>query len=83
MLCVDGSISATRFNKLMCIYHYFSRVTASPPEGTVTFERRGLVAPPAWERSDAVFTKLHVDSSGTIEMNGGGMLQVRAIFLSL
>lgn len=69
-------ISAVRANKLKCLFYYFARVTAMMPEGTVTFARQVLVNPPQWDRSTSTFTKLHIDSKGTIENEGQGMLQV-------
>ena len=52
------------------------RVTRSMPEGVVTFHRQVLATPPRWEKSSSLFTSLHVDSEGTIEDHGHGMLQV-------
>ena len=74
---LDGSISSMRFNKLLCLCHYFSRVTSKIPNGVITFERKVLTSSPSWEKSRSLFTKLHVDSQGTIELGGQGMLQVR------
>ena len=70
------SISSARFNKLTCICHYFDRVTSRMPDGVLTFQRKVLVVAPSWENSTATFTNLHVDSTGTIESNGHGMIQV-------
>lgn len=62
--------------KLKCLFHYFARVTSHMPEGVLTFSRQVLHPAPQWERSEASLTKLRVDSTGTIEDNGHGMLQV-------
>ncbi len=45
----------------------------------MTFARQVLGDPPQWDRSEARFTKLHIDSKGTIENDGHGMLQVGAV----
>ena len=62
--------------KLKCLFHYFARVTSHMPEGVLTFSRQVLHPAPQWERSEASLTNLRVDSTGTIEDNGQGMLQV-------
>ena len=72
-------ITPTRFNKLACLFHYFARVTSVLPEGVITFERKVLISPPSWEKSEALFTNIHVDSKGTIERNGQGMIQVSSV----
>lgn len=69
------SISQDRENKLRCLFHYFTRVTAKMPLGVVTFERQVLKDPPHWENSSTLLTKLHVISEGSIEDKGHGMLQ--------
>ena len=46
------------------------------PEGVVTFHRQVLATPPQWEKSSSLLSRLHVDSEGTIEDDGQGMLQV-------
>ena len=46
------------------------------PEGVVTFHRQVLATPPQWEKSSSLLSHLHVDSEGTIEDDGHGMLQV-------
>ena len=47
------------------------------PEGVVTFHRQVLATPPQWEKSTLPLSRLHVDSRGTIEDQGHGMLQAR------
>ena len=76
VLSLGRIVSATRFNKLSCICHYFDKVTSAPPNGVITFERRVLSSSPSWEGSSSLLTQLHADSKGTIECNGQGMLQV-------
>lgn len=71
------SSSSVKVEKLKCILSYFTRVTSKMPEGVVTFSRQVCVDPPQWDKCTHVFTKLRVDSEGTIEDNGHGMLQVR------
>lgn len=52
----------------------------SAPTGLVTFERRHLPRTqfPRWDKNETPISniKLHVSSTGTIEWNGLGMLQV-------
>ena len=62
-------------NNLSCIV--FFRVTKSMPVGVVTFHRQVLTMPPQWEKSSSLLSSLHVDSRGTIEDHGHGMLQVQ------
>lgn len=72
-----GVAEPSQINKLACLFHYFHRVTSHhPPQGTLSFERRVLQRPPDWESSMCPLSQLHVDSTGTIEGNGDGMLQV-------
>ncbi len=73
---MKNSISQDGENKLRCLFHYFTRVTTSMPEGVLTFQRQVLEDPPTWGSSQTLLTKLHVTSQGTIEDNGHGMLQV-------
>ena len=58
------------------VNYYFSRVTKSMPEGVVTYHRQVLATSPQWEKSSSALSCLHVDSQGTIEDHGHGMLQV-------
>ena len=83
-----GVVETSQTHKLACLFHYFKRVTSSPPGGTLSFERRVLssslygsapslgASPPCWESSTRPLAQLHVDSAGTIEGHGHGMLQV-------
>ena len=67
-----------QLNKLKCIFHYFERVlsSSSPPTGAVTFTRQVLKDPPNWDQCMKPFTAMHITSSGCIEDDGHGMLQV-------
>ncbi|CAH1983932.1 unnamed protein product [Acanthoscelides obtectus] len=66
--------------KLRCLIHYFRRVTERCPVGVLTFERRFIhrSTMPRWDMLDNIIgrTKLHVNSAGTIEDDGIGLLQV-------
>ncbi|KAJ8922080.1 hypothetical protein NQ315_008721 [Exocentrus adspersus] len=66
--------------KLKCLMHYFRRVTSKPPVGVVTFERKFIPrgSMPRWDTLDNNLgnTKIHINSSGTIEDDGLGFLQV-------
>ncbi|XP_057658319.1 poly(ADP-ribose) glycohydrolase-like [Diorhabda carinulata] len=68
------------FEKFKCIFNYFRMVTTSPPLGVITFERKHTPKSlmPRWDTLDNNIghTKIHIDSSGTIEDNGLGFLQV-------
>lgn len=74
---LHSSAEPVRVEKLKCILSYFTRVTSQVPEGVVTFTRQVCVDPPQWDKCTSTFTQLRVDSEGTIEGNGHGMLQVR------
>ena len=69
-------IESKKLHKLKCILHYFERVVSATPTGTITFTRQVCTNLPAWEQSHQLLSKLHVTSTGTIEDNGHGMLQV-------
>lgn len=76
----DTSDSNSIVEKLKCILNYFRRICSSetPPTGTVTFSRR-YIPPgslPDWSKSTKPLPKLHIRSSGCIEDEGAGMLQV-------
>ncbi|KAF4517951.1 hypothetical protein B566_EDAN005318 [Ephemera danica] len=62
--------------KIKCILNYFKRVTETTPKGVITFTRKVLGEEIDWPGSNQLFTKLHVNSTGTIEDDGLGMLQV-------
>lgn len=72
--------------KIKCICHYFRRVCptesdrSNVPTGCVTFERRiiPLSDLPNWSASSKPLgvTPLHINSAGTIEDQGVGLLQV-------
>ncbi|CAH0558994.1 unnamed protein product [Brassicogethes aeneus] len=66
--------------KLKCIIYYFKRVTNKNPTGVITFERKHISRTnmPRWDNLENNLgnTKIHVNSSGTIEDDGLGFLQV-------
>ncbi|KAK2178363.1 hypothetical protein NP493_546g02053 [Ridgeia piscesae] len=72
----DGIPQRTR-EKLKCLLHYFKTVTEHMPQGNITYSRQVLKRHdlPNWETRQDFFPKLRVDSGGTIEDNGEGMLQ--------
>ncbi|XP_050391960.1 poly(ADP-ribose) glycohydrolase isoform X1 [Patella vulgata] len=66
-----------KFQKLKCIFHYFERVTSKMPRGIVTFTRQFIQNTPNWENChEKLPEQIHVSSSGTIEDDGFGLLQV-------
>lgn len=76
--CGGTSDSNSVLEKLKCILNYFRRICKSCPQGTVTFSRR-YMSPgsfPNWGKSTKQLPKLHITSSGFIENEGSGMLQV-------
>ena len=64
--------------KLKCIINYFRRIGSSAPQGVVTFCRKYLSSSsfPNWSKSRKFLPKLHITSTGYIEDEGCGMLQV-------
>jgi len=64
--------------KLKCLFHYFRKVTSKEPCGTVSFRRQNIDknSIPDWKSSKKQLCKLHVMSSGTIDDDGIGMLQM-------
>ncbi|BES88115.1 poly(ADP-ribose) glycohydrolase [Nesidiocoris tenuis] len=64
--------------KLKCFVNYFRRIVGERPSGVVTYTRRHVRQSelPRWSNSDAKLCQLHVSSSGTIEDEGGGMMEV-------
>ena len=52
------------------------------PTGVLTFKRQLVHDPPKWEDSKAQLTQLHVSSTGMIEDDGEGMLQVGGFIMS-
>lgn len=65
--------------KIKCICSYFTTVCKKVPLGVVTFTRRSLKPSllPNWETDDSTFDSLiHISTTGTIEEDGIGMLQV-------
>ena len=65
--------------KLKCLFNYFRRVTLTPPERLVTFERRSLQPDsfPTWHTMDQVLFDIGLDvrEQGLIE-DAEGMLQL-------
>lgn len=74
------SNSESVMEKLKCILHYFRRVCTKEPTGVLTFTRRTVESGscPDWTSSDIPIgaTPLHVNSNGTIEDDGFGLLQI-------
>ncbi|KAF7991985.1 hypothetical protein HCN44_010786 [Aphidius gifuensis] len=70
--------SSAVVEKLKAICHYFRRVTASTPEGTITIQRRYIPKEncPRWDKLTDQLSQLHITSKGTIEAEGAGLLQV-------
>lgn len=73
-----GGTNSVKTEKLQAIFHYFKRIIKEMPKGTITFQRQVVESSdmPDWERCNTLFGKLHVSTSGTIEDNGTGFLQV-------
>ncbi|XP_057337113.1 poly(ADP-ribose) glycohydrolase-like [Microplitis mediator] len=73
-----GEKPSTVTEKLKCLLHYFRRVTASAPEGTITIKRRFISKDncPKWDKANCPLPPLHITSKGTIETDGVGLLQV-------
>lgn len=70
-----GKPEQRKLEKLQCIVHYFRRVLQEEPKGIVTFSRQ-MISGHNWQGSMENLSWLHVSSTGTIEDNGEGMLQV-------
>ncbi|XP_077295766.1 poly(ADP-ribose) glycohydrolase-like isoform X2 [Arctopsyche grandis] len=72
--------SKSVLEKLKCICHYFRRVCKKVPCGVVTFTRASveITKCPNWSKSNALIgsVPIHIDSKGTIENEGAGLLQV-------
>ncbi|XP_072397640.1 poly(ADP-ribose) glycohydrolase-like [Diabrotica undecimpunctata] len=68
------------YEKFKCMFNYFRMITSSVPVGVVTFERKYVPKTeiPRWDslENNLGNIKVHIDSSGTIEDNGLGFLQV-------
>ncbi|XP_054711847.1 poly(ADP-ribose) glycohydrolase-like isoform X2 [Uloborus diversus] len=62
--------------KLKCLFNYFKRITTKEPSGTVSFHRQYIEEMPNWEDSVRGIRPAVVRSSGFIETEGQGMLQV-------
>lgn len=68
--------------KIKCICNYFRRVCSRMPAGVLTFQRR-YINPKQfidWSKCDAIVGRdtvpIHINSEGTIEDEGKGLLQV-------
>ncbi|GAB1602921.1 poly(ADP-ribose) glycohydrolase-like [Argonauta hians] len=70
------NVNPCSLEKLKCILHYFKRVTNKMPSGTVTFQRQYLNKFPDWQASTKTLTNFYCSSTGTIEDNGAGFLEV-------
>ncbi|KJE92319.1 poly(ADP-ribose) glycohydrolase, variant 1 [Capsaspora owczarzaki ATCC 30864] len=62
--------------KLRCLFHYFERVRKQMPTGTLTFERQLITASFDWASCTSTLTKLLVRTTGTIEDDAPGLLQL-------
>eukprot|EP00058_Branchiostoma_floridae_P010542 XP_002596030.1 hypothetical protein BRAFLDRAFT_118079 [Branchiostoma floridae] len=69
-------VDRRRAEKLKTLVHYFKRVTARMPCGTLTFRRQSFPKMPVWKTCKDPLTRLHVSAEGMIEEDGTGMLQV-------
>uniref|UniRef100_UPI00358EABBA poly(ADP-ribose) glycohydrolase-like n=1 Tax=Myxine glutinosa TaxID=7769 RepID=UPI00358EABBA len=65
-----------KVEKLRAFFHYFSRVTTSPPPGMITFTRKVLSTAPTWESLTDILPDLYISCQGRIEDDGLGLLQV-------
>ncbi|KAK2887892.1 poly(ADP-ribose) glycohydrolase isoform X2 [Channa argus] len=74
-----GKWSQRKKEKLRAVMHYFREVTETTPRGLVTFQRCCLTDAHRldWKSCKESLPKLHVTSSGSIETEGTGLLQVR------
>lgn len=82
-----GSYSEKQENKAHCIVHYFERICTTMPTGLVSFERKVLLmghysSPFAyheadfWSKSSSLLCPFEVHSSGLIEDQSVGALEV-------
>ncbi|XP_060525028.1 poly(ADP-ribose) glycohydrolase isoform X2 [Cylas formicarius] len=66
--------------KIRCLCNYFKRITEKEPVGVITFERKFIPRSemPRWDTAENNLgnTKIHICSTGTIENDGLGFLQV-------
>ena len=65
-----------------CGVEYAGQLVVSElSESYVTFDRRAVLKDRQvnWEHSETLFTNLHATSTGRIETDGAGMLQVRSV----
>ncbi|VDM38707.1 unnamed protein product [Toxocara canis] len=62
--------------KLKCIMHYFHQISIQMPAGVLSFRRQQVSPPPDWRKICKPLTRVVVSSTGTIEDDGYGMLQV-------
>uniref|UniRef100_A0A8C4Q1H0 poly(ADP-ribose) glycohydrolase n=1 Tax=Eptatretus burgeri TaxID=7764 RepID=A0A8C4Q1H0_EPTBU len=65
-----------KVEKLRAFFHYFYRVTTSPPSGMITFTRKVLSTAPTWESLTDILPDLYISCQGRIEDDGLGLLQV-------
>ncbi|BFZ14821.1 hypothetical protein BsWGS_17860 [Bradybaena similaris] len=72
----SDSHASHKVEKLSCIINYFRRVIKDMPKGTVTYARQHIEDEHDFPKMDKKFSDLHVSTTGTIEDDGRGMLQV-------
>jgi poly(ADP-ribose) glycohydrolase len=68
--------SKVKQNKLKCVLHYFERINAELPRGSISFRRQVLEDFPPWESLEQTLCPVRVLGEGTIEDDGGEALQV-------
>ena len=61
----------------ICYFYDILCIMLQVPMGVLTFKRQLVQDGPKWEGSEATLTRLHITSTGTIEDECAGMLQVR------
>ncbi|XP_075217133.1 poly(ADP-ribose) glycohydrolase-like isoform X2 [Lycorma delicatula] len=64
--------------KFKCIVNYFRRVCTNCPEGVITYSRHYVSSNdlPEWSKSNSMMPQLHVNSTGSIEDEGTGMMEL-------
>uniref|UniRef100_A0A0A9YZ06 poly(ADP-ribose) glycohydrolase n=1 Tax=Lygus hesperus TaxID=30085 RepID=A0A0A9YZ06_LYGHE len=72
-----GSLSSVQ-QKLKCFTNYFRRILKKRPTGVVTYTRRHVRHRelPRWSECENKLSRLYISSSGTIEDDGGGMMEI-------
>ncbi|KAI8913790.1 hypothetical protein DFJ77DRAFT_47977 [Powellomyces hirtus] len=73
----DGQCSSRKKAKLDALFHYFYEVLLRFRDGHITFHRQHRPGEfPNWHASTGSLTDLSISTDGTIEDEGGGLLQV-------